>query len=275
MNIFSGKQTIRFENMQLAISLIFYLLIAAIFAIPASGQVPTNEELVEQWFTKAVEGNAVEAQELLGNQVIIHANGSTVQVSREARVQQVTDQLREFPDARIHQIELISQRDKVIVIYSLQSSVGPVSGVQGFRVESGRILEIWANNITQGVLWTWDEAVVGDTDINANTDVMRQWYEDIYAVADWDLVPEVAGPTYLRHEDSVFEMTGEEYAERLRSSFGQFGPLAIDYEVIAARDKVAVIAELAETPVFPVYVQVWRVRNGKLVESWWAPPVDQ
>ena len=55
--------------------------------------------------------------------------------------------------------------------------------------------------------------------IETNKALMRRWYDEMWAKLDFDLIPELAGPEYTRH-DVVGErtVTAEEYRDQLNES---------------------------------------------------------
>jgi hypothetical protein len=169
----------------------------------------------------------------------------------------------------MQQVEYFGEGNRVCVLYAIQSPDGDVSGVQIYRIEDSKIAETWVSGSAAGQLWTWDPAITGDKTPNANKAVIRRWYDEVYRHRDWQRVPEVAGPVFLRHEATgTFEATAEEHSKRLLRGFESgAGPMVLEYQVIAGSDKVAVIGT------YPArgwnWVQAWRVRDGKLVESWW------
>jgi predicted SnoaL-like aldol condensation-catalyzing enzyme len=230
----------------------------------ADDQVQENIVVVRQWIETVVDDDSSKANQFLSSEYIVH--GETVLVSRKQRVQKPYDQRLQRGQSSFHQLELFGERDKVVALYSLKTAHEPVSGIQIFRMKNSKIEETWAQQAI-GVLWEWNADIYGDTNAQANALVLDRWYGEVYKEANWQLVPEVAGPNFFRHENREFQMTGEEYKQRLRSFFKIMGGgMDIKYEVIAGVDKVAVIAKWRDTN----WVQAWRVKDGKLVESWWV-----
>ena len=52
-----------------------------------------------------------------------------------------------------------------------------------------------------------------------NKAILRRWYDEMWAHCNFDLIPEIAGPSYTRH-DVVGErtVTAEEYRDQLNAS---------------------------------------------------------
>jgi hypothetical protein len=244
-------------------------ILTSIIAFSADNQVDANIALVRQWLELTVSADISRGTPLLSETITVHESGKTVVMSPEQWIKKILERQQQYGKGSFHQMELFGQGDKVVAIYSLQRPKDPVSAVQIFKVVYSKIEEIWAQPIRSGVLWTWDANITGDKDTDANTRVFRRWYDEVYRNANWQLVPSVAGPTFIRHEDREFQMTSEEYSLRLKALFS-FGARSIEYQVIAGADKVAVIAKQGPSE----FVQAWRVRNGKLVESWWAGPTE-
>lgn len=250
----------------------WFLFLILVSGIPAPNafsedrQVDGNIALIRQWLESTVSADISRGAPLLSEAITVHESGKTAVVSPEQRIKQIQERQQQYGKGSFHQLELFGQGDKVVAIYSLQRAKGPISAVQIFKVVNSKIEEIWAQPVRSGVLWKWDAEITGDKDPDANTRVFRRWYDEIYHNANWQLVPKVAGPTFIRHEDREFQMTGEEYSLRLKALFSFTGGGPIEYQVIAGADKVAVIGKQGPSD----FVQAWRVRHGKLVESWWA-----
>ena len=233
----------------------------------AYSQIDNNVEIVSKWLHTSLTGDLTEASSLLSDTIVIHQGTDSTELTREQWIQDLAEARKERGESSIHQIELFGQRDKVVAIYALQTTTGPMNTVQAFRVSDNQIVEAWPFRFVKGALWSWDPEITGDTDVKSNAAAFAPWYEDVYATVNWKRVPELTGPRFIRHERTEFEMNQEEYSQRLRQLFERVGPRKFDYEMVAGRDKVAVIAK---GPGGAYFVQAWRVRDGKLVESWWA-----
>ena len=111
-----------------------------------------------------------------------------------------------------------------------------------------------------------------------NKAVIRRWVDEMYAEARWELVEELAGPLYIRHEPSgTFSVTVEEQMALLRERYGgreEAQSREGSYELFAEGDKVCMIGSFkgfrigARAHDVYNYVQVFRLENGKIVETW-------
>lgn len=222
--------------------------------------------VVRSWVQQSLAGDFGGADTLLAFPVTFHDVSGTTVLSRVEFIDRLVSQRRQRGEPHLAQLEVFGERDKAFVIYSAESSGGGESAVRAYRVAEGRIAEEWRGPTAEGLRWSWEPAEDGDPESNRR--VLARWYEEIYPTGDWQSVPQVVGAAFLRHEDREFTMVPEEYAQRLRGLFDLTGPLRFDYEVVSAGDKVAVIAHGSRGR---GYLQVWRVREGRLVESWWVP----
>ncbi len=241
-------------------------------------QVEENKAVVHRWMYEMwAERNWDLVPELVGPEYVRHESDGTRVVTAE----QYRDQLRENvgeqgPDGYA-QVDMFGEGDKVVVIWSVESPA-PVSSVQVYRVADGKLVETWYSRIVQGYAWRWDRTVsAADVSPADSKAVLQRWYGEVYEKRQIELVPELAGPTFRRHEfdqprrgvSAEFEMTSAEYQNTLEAFIPE-GGLSVEYEVIAADDKVAVIASAVIGSGRVHYVQAWRVAGGKFVESWFA-----
>ncbi|MBK6561296.1 nuclear transport factor 2 family protein [Candidatus Amarobacter glycogenicus] len=162
-----------------------------------------------------------------------------------------------------------AEDDMAFVTWTRDGQQGPVSSVQAYRVAGGRLVESW---VSAAVPVAWPSAPpIGEGDPEANKALLRRWYEEMYAGRRFaELAPELCGPVFIRHEAAgTFEVTAEEHAERLQAKYGALppGPVA-PYRALAAGDRVGVIGD--DRGRQHGFVQVWRVEDGKFVESWFA-----
>jgi len=112
-----------------------------------------------------------------------------------------------------------------------------------------------------------------------NKAVIRRWIEVMYGEGRFELMPELAGPKYLRHEKTgTFTVDVEDYWKVIRDRYGgaeKAKTLEQSYELIAEGDKVCIIGTSrgfreggeSDSDVLN-YVQVFRLLNGKIVETW-------
>ena len=74
-----------------------------------------------------------------------------------------------------------------------------------------------------------------------------------------------------RHESTgTFTVTVEEHIERLTNTLKSRAPVTVrKYELIADGDKVAVVGTARSNDRIVNWVQVFRLENGKIAETWW------
>ncbi|MFT6092910.1 MAG: hypothetical protein ACJA2Q_000799 [Pseudohongiellaceae bacterium] len=110
-----------------------------------------NVTLVRQWLNVSIDDIAGVA-ESLSDEYTVDKLRTTIAISREQRVQQIQDRRQQRGRSTLHQIELFGQRDKVVAIYLLQTSVEPISAAQIFRVSDSKNSETWADPAGVGAL---------------------------------------------------------------------------------------------------------------------------
>jgi general stress protein 26/predicted SnoaL-like aldol condensation-catalyzing enzyme len=112
-----------------------------------------------------------------------------------------------------------------------------------------------------------------------NKAVVHRWVDEMYAERRFDLMPELAGPLYIRHESSgTSTVTIEEHMKKTIERYG--GPERIEgseqsYQLFAEGDKVCMIGTYkgyrkggeSDRDVYN-FVQVFRLKDGKIVETW-------
>ena len=106
-----------------------------------------------------------------------------------------------------------------------------------------------------------------------NKAVMRRWYDEMYNQRHLALMPELAGPEYIRHEPTgTWTATIAALMERANKAFddGVTTQGRRTYALIAEADKVAVLgtARSLDGELEYHFVQVFRLAHGKLVETW-------
>jgi len=107
-----------------------------------------------------------------------------------------------------------------------------------------------------------------------NKAVLRRWLDEMWIHGKFrELMPELAGPEYIRHHSNgTFTVTVEEYIDKCEQIFQKskqtYNNVEFDYELMAEGDKVATIASYNMDGEKFLAVQVFRLSNGKLVETW-------
>ena len=103
--------------------------------------------------------------------------------------------------------------------------------------------------------------------------ILHRWYDEVYNQKDLSLMPELAGPEFIRHESEGTWITSiEEHMKRVKGMFksGETTKGSRNYAIIAEKDKVAALGTgySPKGEVEYYWVQVFRLENGKLVETW-------
>ncbi len=113
--------------------------------------------------------------------------------------------------------------------------------------------------------------------------LLRRWYDEMWARKNFALVPELAGPIYVRHEMSgTREISAELYRDQLVANASGWEISDLRYRLIGEGDLVAAIGSWKVDGRQWDWVQAFRAERGKLVETWlsgigfdsqWAPEV--
>lgn len=99
--------------------------------------------------------------------------------------------------------------------------------------------------------------------------VVQRWYHDMWHQQRWELVPELVGTTYTRHESNgTSHVSAEDYQELVRSFCASVTITDQRCELIADGDRVAVIGSWKIDGDQWDWVQVFRVEEGRIVETW-------
>jgi SnoaL-like polyketide cyclase len=111
--------------------------------------------------------------------------------------------------------------------------------------------------------------------------LLRRWYDEMWGQLRADLIPELVGPVYMRHEmGGTRSVTPEEYRDQTAAFMTQISVHDFRYGLIAEEDKVCAVGswrlKAAEgvNDVFGAegkqwdWVQLFRAENGRLVETW-------
>ena len=99
--------------------------------------------------------------------------------------------------------------------------------------------------------------------------VLRRWYDEMWGAQNPDLVPELAGPVYVRHEmGGTRSVTAEEYQQQVAALCSQAEFTDLRYRLIAEDDHVVAIGSWKVDGNQWDWVQAFRAENGKLVETW-------
>ncbi|MBW1885141.1 MAG: nuclear transport factor 2 family protein [Deltaproteobacteria bacterium] len=109
--------------------------------------------------------------------------------------------------------------------------------------------------------------------------LLHRWYGEMWSQGRAELIPELAGPRYTRHEmGGTRIVSAEEYRDQTAAFLAKVTIDDLRYGMVAEGDKVCVIGSWrftgpAEGDATPSarhwdWVQMFRAENGKLVETW-------
>jgi predicted SnoaL-like aldol condensation-catalyzing enzyme len=104
----------------------------------------------------------------------------------------------------------------------------------------------------------------------ANKALLRRWYDEMWTNCAFDLVPELAGPTYTRHDMvGTRTVTAEEYRDQLVQTSSDWKVSDFSYFLMAEGDFVTAIGSWKLNGAMQWdWVQTFRVENQKIVETW-------
>jgi predicted SnoaL-like aldol condensation-catalyzing enzyme len=113
-----------------------------------------------------------------------------------------------------------------------------------------------------------------------NKAVIRRWVDEMYANRHWEMMSELAGPLYIRHDSTgTYTVTIEEHMKTIKDLYGGTekiqGSEEGEYELIAEGDKVCMLSwfkgyRKGGEGDLDLYnsVQLFRLEGGKIVETW-------
>ena len=113
--------------------------------------------------------------------------------------------------------------------------------------------------------------------------LLRRWYDEMWGKQNPELILELVGPTYTRHEmGGTRVVTPQEYYEQSAGFMSQVKIENFRYVLVAEADKVCALGSWELNGAHWDWVQLFRGENGKLVETWlsgigmesqWGPEV--
>ncbi|MCA9822264.1 MAG: hypothetical protein KC470_06635 [Dehalococcoidia bacterium] len=228
---------------------------------------------VNRWYALAGTGQWQRIPEAAGPTYTRHEPAGTRVVTADDYAREIGEQVAQRGVLKWEYSAFADNDIAVVVLRALGTPRGDISTVQAFRVADDKLVETWVGPFAP-VAWPLP-GDVGEGDGDANGRLLRRWYEEMYEQRRFaELAPELCGPVFTRHEAAgTSDVTAEEYGARLASSVGQRDevegrtPLIENYRVFTSGDRVGVIGTSGRRG---SYVQVWRVKDNKLVESWWS-----
>jgi predicted ester cyclase len=123
-----------------------------------------------------------------------------------------------------------------------------------------------------------------------NKAIVRRVFDEIYNQGNYDVADELIAPDYTSHNGGSHTLVGVEgvkkSASQQRHTFPDLHSFIDDLiaegdkVVIRGRDRVTHVNEIMGCPptgrTFDItWMQIVRVENGKLVESWWEMDMEQ
>jgi hypothetical protein len=108
--------------------------------------------------------------------------------------------------------------------------------------------------------------------------LLRRWYDEMWAPGNAELILELAGPVYVRHEmGGTRTVTAAEYRDQTAAVLDQLSVCDMRYALVAEGDKVCAVGSwrVRSTAAEPGdegkqwdWVQLFRAEEGRLVETW-------
>jgi len=105
----------------------------------------------------------------------------------------------------------------------------------------------------------------------SNRAVLEHWYDHMWGRTDFDLIPDIAAPKYLRHDMTGANnlMPAEAYRDMLKPALGHLEVLEFQYYLVTEGDYVGALGRfILEGDRQWDWVQVFRVADGRLAETW-------
>ena len=103
-----------------------------------------------------------------------------------------------------------------------------------------------------------------------NKALMRRWYDEMWANLDFALIPDLAGPTYTRHDvRGTRAVTAEQYRDELLPIKDQWSISDFRYFLMAEGDYVTAIGTWKINGAMQWdWVQTFRIEKNRIVETW-------
>lgn len=109
-----------------------------------------------------------------------------------------------------------------------------------------------------------------------NKALMTRWYDEMWAERNFDLITELAGPNYTRHDMmGTRTVTAEEYRDSLKAFATEWRFTDFHYFLMSEKNFITAIgswkvhnADGNDGVEQWDWVQTFRVENNKLVETW-------
>ncbi len=151
--------------------------------------------------------------------------------------------------------------------------------VQMFRLADGRMVETWLPGMggtdprtypRREAAWVGGEVPKMGPATGPKA-ILARWYDQMWAKCDFDLIPQIAGPIYTRHDlaGARRALTAEQYRDTLKTVGGNWRITDFDYFLISEGDLVVAIGtwKMGGNLQWD-WVQAFRIEGGKMVETW-------
>jgi predicted SnoaL-like aldol condensation-catalyzing enzyme len=246
-----------------------------------------NKRIAHQWLDNYLgPERAGDSSDLLQHQVLCHhpsgtwlaEPGSEQQLRATLRPQLVaTGERRYFT---------LAERDYVVALGGGPPSTPVGQGasywLQVFRIDGAQVVETWLSVNTREVDWeplpTEPLQPSGAEDVNQA--VLRRWWDEMLSEHRFEtLMPELAGPEYIRHESTgSWTTTVADHLQRLKVLYADGGTRPrprLQYRLVAEGDYVAGWGTMsgyrggaARDDEIYSFIQLFRLDRGKLAETW-------
>ncbi len=260
---------------------IVWLVLALLCASPAISETPEeerNRETLLLWVDEIWGNGRLElVPEVVGPEYLRHEMNGTRVTTPEEYAKEI-ERNRQFVEFMGHAGAF--DGDLAWFRYSFrQTRPGGTEtlgkGIQIYRLEDGKLVETWV--MTEDGAWPdvdSELSVAEGPGGERNRETLRLWVEEVWGKGRLELVPELVGPQYVRHQmGETTVVTPDEYAKYIEKRLGANAEFvghasAFTGDLVWSRFSTRVTAPDG-TEKLSRGLQVYRLEDGKLVETWW------
>ena len=106
-------------------------------------------------------------------------------------------------------------------------------------------------------------------DADATKALLRRWYDEMWAAKNAELILELVGPTYTRHEmGGTRVVTAQEYRDQTSAVMAAVEIEDMRYALVGEGDKICAVGSWRFNGAPWDWVQLFRAEEGRLVETW-------
>ena len=258
------------------------------------------ESVVRQLFDQVWTGGDLGAVEgLLAPEFVVRHATAPGQAGAAAYAESVADVRAAFPDVHFAIDDLVVAGDRVTVRWTatathlgaymgVEATGRPVrvSGLEMCRVVDGRIVEIWVNWDSLGLL---EQLGAVGTEVQANKDLLRRWLEEGWEAADPDaVIDELFVEDFELHSPRAVLRGRQAYRQLVHSLKEAFPDIRFTLEeAVASGDRVAYRWRGEGThrgqymgvsptgrPIAITGIGIATVREGRLVATHESPDIE-